>query len=569
MSPDPDLPLSFPDGPKLELDELIDQLMDRAQGVKHAQGRLRTLLKAIELVTGDLSLEAVLKHVVEAACALADARYGALGVIAPDRTLERFIHHGLDDASVARIEHLPRGLGLLGALIADPHPIRLEHLGEDARSAGFPPRHPPMESFLGVPIRVRGEVFGNLYLTESRRQAFSAEDEELVGALATAAGTAISNARLYDESRRQQRWLAASAEIGSQLLAADGEDPLRTIARRASDIADADFVSVGLLTEGQSEIVIEVAVGEAAHTLLGQRFALADSLAGQAIVTGNPVMIRDAAEGVPAVAPLLGSMELGPVLVIPLQGSHELLGVLSLARRRGRSTFSAADMDMATAFADHASLALELAAARADQQRMVLLEDRDRIARDLHDHVIQELFAIGLSLQGAATLADTKAPLAERLHAEVANIDRTIRRIRTSIFELNGSATQADGMRAQVLGIAAELAPALGFSPSVAFSGPVDSTLGGSLADDVLACVREALTNVAKHASASSADVDLSVNADEVTLTIDDNGVGLGQSTRYSGLANLLARAQRRGGSLVVTPSARGGVAMHWKAPVT
>ena len=291
MAADSSAALTFPDGPKLELDELIDQLVERAQGVKQAQGRLRELLKAIELVTGDLSLEIVLRHVVEAACALGAARFGALGVIAGDGGLEQFIHVGLDAETAAAIGHLPVGHGLLGALITDPRAIRLEHIADDPRSVGFPASHPPMDSFLGVPIRVRGEVFGNLYLTESIHGGFSAEDEELVRSLAIAAGTAISNARLYDESRRQQRWLAASAEIGAKLLAPTGEDPLRMIARRASDIAEADLVTVGLVTPDQQDILVEVAVGEPGENLVGQRFALAETVAGEAIEHRAPVLL--------------------------------------------------------------------------------------------------------------------------------------------------------------------------------------------------------------------------------------------------------------------------------------
>jgi signal transduction histidine kinase len=561
--------LSFPDGPKLELDELIDQLVERANGVKAAQGRLRELLKAIELVTGDLGIEAVLRHAIEAARSLADARYGALGVIAPDGGLERFIHVGLDAETAAKIGHLPEGKGLLGALITDPHPIRLGHLADDKRSSGFPAFHPPMDSFLGVPIRVRGEVFGNLYLTESRRGQFSSEDEELVRSLAIAAGTAISNARLYDDSRRQQRWLAASAEISASLLAATGEDPLRMIARRASDIAEADIVTVGLLTPDGKEILVEVAVGTDADTLLGQRFSLDDTLAGEAIGKRAPLLLRSPADGGGRRSHLSSVMDAGPIMVLPLADSTKIVGAMSLARAKGRPVFSTADVEMAGAFADHASVALELATARSDQQRVVLLEDRDRIARDLHDHVIQQLFAIGLSLESVATMVASNQTAAERLHAGVADLDRTIRQIRTSIFELRGPIVGSGEFRQRVLAIAGELTPALGFSPRVAFAGPVDSLIAGTLADDVLACVREALTNIAKHARASSADVDVTAHAGEVTVTISDNGIGIGSSVSTSGLKNLRARAERRGGSFDVQLSAHGGAQLTWKAPIT
>jgi transcriptional regulator with GAF, ATPase, and Fis domain len=189
--------LTFPDLPRLELDQLLGQLIERAQEVIATQGRLRGLLHANQLIVGDLALPTVLRHIVEAARELVGARYVALGVISPDGGLAEFVHTGMPDDAVERIGHLPQGKGLLGALIEDPHPIRLRRITDDPRSTGFPPGHPPMSSFLGVPIRLRDEVFGNLYLSESTRGEFSAEDEDLMKALAATAAVAIENARLY------------------------------------------------------------------------------------------------------------------------------------------------------------------------------------------------------------------------------------------------------------------------------------------------------------------------------------------------------------------------------------
>jgi signal transduction histidine kinase len=564
--------LGFPDVPKLELDELIDQLIERARGVQRAQGRLRSLLRAIETITGDLSLELVLHNIVEAARELAGARYGALGVTGQDGTLDRFVHVGLDDATVARIGHLPEGKGLLGALISDPRPIRLRHMGDDPRSSGFPPQHPPMESFLGVPVHVRDEVFGNLYLADSDKGEFSAEDEELVVALALAAGTAISNARLYQESQLQQRWLEASVEIGAQLLASSGEDPLRMIARRAFGIADADLVTLGVLAPAGDDLVVEVAFGERAEELLAGHFTAEGTLAGQVLETGEASVLTNASDGDGAPSYLASVMEAGPLMVLPLRGTGAPRGVLSVVRRRGRQTFSATELAMAAGFATQASVALELADARAAEQKMVMLEDRDRIARDLHDHVIQELFSIGLSLEGvAARLAGGSGgdQLADRVRQRVEDLDRTIRRIRTSIFELRGNfAAPAEGLRKRVLEVTSELTSALGFTPHVAFSGLVDIRLDDQLSDDVLACVRETLTNVAKHAHASTASVDLALSADELTITVTDNGTGPALASRHSGIANLRARAERRGGSFDLAPGASGGSIARWKVQI-
>jgi signal transduction histidine kinase len=560
--------IRFPDVPKLELDQLIDQLVEVAAGVKRTQGRLRTLLHAIETVAGDLTTEAVLRNVVEAGCRMVSAEYGALGVIGADGGLAQFIHVGIDDATVRRIGHLPEGKGLLGALIIDPRPIRLEHISDDARSAGFPADHPPMESFLGVPIRVRGEVFGNLYLTNSAHGHFTSEDEELIKALAVAAGTAIANARLYQESRLQQRWLTASVEIGAQVLTSTGEDPLQTIARRAFDIAEADLVSVGLLTADGTEIVIETAVGEQADDLVARRFPLAGTFANKAVTEREAVLLHsaDAAELRSFASEAL---DVGPLMVLPLMRAETVRGVLALVRARGRHAFTAADLNMAAGFANHASVALELADARAAEERVILLEDRERIARDLHDHVIQELFAIGLSLEGTAAVISADHPARRRIQQRVEDLDRTIRRIRTSIFELRGAEVALPGgIRERIIAVAADLTPALGFSPSVIFGGAVDAVLTPELGDDVVACVRESLTNVARHAQASRADVDLTVAAEELTVTVTDNGVGISPGGRHSGLTNLRHRAETRGGSFDISPGTATGTRLTWKVPL-
>jgi signal transduction histidine kinase len=569
--------LQFPDLAKLELDELIDQLVDRAQGVKRAQGRLRALLHAIETITGDLSLEGVLRNVVEAACELMRARYGALGVLNPGGDgLEAFVHFGMDENAATRIGHLPQGKGLLGALIRDPRPIRLAKMTDDPRSTGFPPHHPPMDSFMGVPIHVRNQIFGNLYLADSAHGEFSGEDEQLLIALAAAAGVAISNARLYDESQRlyqesrlQQRWLEASVEIDTQMLASTGEDPLHLVARRAIEIAEADLVTVSLLSDDAEQLAVEAAYGERAADLVGRRFALAESLAGDAMRTGRPLFIDDASatDGPP---PLFAAMiDAGPMMVLPLSGSAGRRGVLTLIRFRGRPPFDAGDLSMANGFAAHASVALELADSRAAEQRVALLEDRDRIARDLHDHVIQELFAIGLSLEGAVTQLDPGSKVAERLKRRAQDLDRTIRRIRTSIFQLRGNFLDTEGgLRQRVLEVATDLTPALGFAPHVAFAGVIDLNLDADLADDALACVREALTNVARHASATTCVVDVALKDKELVVTVSDDGIGLTGSTRSSGTANLRDRAQKRGGSFEMAPNPGGGTVVTWKANI-
>lgn len=535
---------------------------------EHVLARQRGLLRAGLSLAGTHSLPVVLRQIVEAACELVHARYGALGVVDPAGGLEQFVHVGFDEDTVADIGHLPEGRGLLGASIADPRPIRLRRMAADPRSSGFPDGHPPMTSFLGVPVRVGDEVFGNLYLTERQGGEFTAEDEDLVSALAITAGVAIQNAQLYEVAQRRQDSLQAFNEVTRQLLAADGEEPLRLIARQSMRIADAEIVTVVLPTADGQRLMVEAAAGEGADELTARSAPIEGSLAGLALDSGQPVLVGDVAKDQRYLDLRLSEiMPVGPVMVVPFGGSKRARGALIFGRPIGRRPFAEADLEMATIFANHAAVALELADARADQQRIVLLEDRDRIARDLHDHSIQRLFAIGLTVQSVARGQDDPARLA-RLGRVVDDIDETIRQIRTFIFQLRGPLGPTTGtVRARLLGKAAEVGQLLDVAPQVRFTGPVDSLVPESMVDDLVAVLREALTNVARHARAGVVEVELTATTSKLCLEVTDDGVGIGQTARRSGLANLRERAKRRGGSLVLT-DARSHSATALVAPV-
>jgi signal transduction histidine kinase len=559
--------LTFPDLPRLELDQLLAQLVERAQEVMATQGRLRGLLRATQTVTSGLSLPVVLRRIAEAARELAGARYAALGVLAPEGGLAEFVHVGLDDELATQIGHLPEGKGLLGALIEDPRPIRLVRIVDDPRSCGFPPNHPPMTSFLGVPIRVRDEVFGNLYLAESVRGEFTADDEELIKALAATAATVIDNARLYEAARERGEWLQASAAIARRLLSADLDelDSLRLIAEHSRDVAHADLVTV-VLPDDDGDLRVEVAVGAGAESVCGLRMPREGSLSGRVFATGTALRMAAHDERADLQTAIPDALDAGPVLVVPLVGSHSTHGVLSVVRRRCRTAFTAEDLAMATGFANQASVALELARARSEQQRAALLDERERIAADLHDHVIQRLFASGLSLQAlAATLGPGRAT--ERVLATVADLDATISQIRTAIFALQQAPqAPARGLRGRVLDVVTQVTPALGFEPAVRFSGLLD-TVSTALTDDLLAVLREALTNTARHAHATTVDVELTATRDRVTLGVRDNGTGIADTTRRSGLANLRHRAELHGGDLTVD-SSPDGTRLIWNVPV-
>lgn len=524
--------------------------------------RLRSLLQASQSVVEQLDLSAVLRRIVDVAVELVGARYGALGVIAPNGGLEQFIHVGMPDGLAERIGHLPVGRGLLGALIDDPRPIRLARLGDDDRSVGFPEGHPPMDSFLGVPVRVRGTVFGNLYLTEPAAGAFSGEDEELLSALAATAGIAIENARLFEETQRHQRWSAGTAEISAALLSERADDPRALLADRLAAIADADLVCV--VVPGSSDtLLVDTARGVLADQVRGLVFPASAAVCGRSLESGQPFLTSGAA-GHPD-----GAILIGPAMVIPLRTSGRPDGVLTASRRAGRPGFSASELEMATDFVAQAGVALELARGRAARQRLAVLEDRSRIARDLHDQVIQRLFAAGLGLQAiAGTVAEPD--LRNRILDQVTALDAAISEIRTAVFALSAQLhPDRPSVRHRILDLLAELGPLFENPPRITFSGPIDLLTPDALADDLVVVLREGLTNVLRHAEASESTVSVGVAGDTITVEISDDGVGPLGAERSSGLANLEARARNWQGALALTAIDTGGSLLRWSGQLT
>jgi signal transduction histidine kinase len=555
-------PLAFPDAPRGRLDRVISELVSSAQEVLATQGRLRSLLQASRLVSSELELPVVLRQIIAAAVELVGARYGAIGVIAPDGSLAQFIHVGMPGEVVGQIGHLPEGHGLLGALIEEQEPIRLEHLRDDPRSSGFPAHHPPMESFLGVPVRVRGAVYGNLYLSERVDGPFTEEDQELLIALAGTAGAAIDHARLFDESQRRQRWSAASAEVTAALLSENTEDSLAILADRVAGLAEADLVCVSL-PAGGSTMTIAVARGSLADSFAGATFDAEGTVAAQALEGGQPVL-----SDVDLVSPVDPSVTLGPTMAIPFSSADSPTGVLTVSRLPGRAGFTAADLDMAADFAAQASVALRLASVRADRDRLAVLEDRGRIARDLHDHVIQRLFGAGLSLQAVAGSVTDPAVRA-RIGQQVDALDAAIAEIRTAIFTLGTTAdSDAPVLRHRVVDVLAEMADLFEESPRLTFTGAVDLMVGKALADDIVAVVREGLSNVARHAAATQTSISIAVAAERVAVLIEDDGRGIRSGSRSSGTGNLEKRALARGGTFTLTGGESGGTVLRWDVPL-
>jgi signal transduction histidine kinase len=556
------LELTFPDVPRLELENVIEQMTARAQDVLRAQGRLRALLRANAMIAADLSLPVVLRHIVEAARDLVDARYAALGVVARDATLEQFVHTGMDAALVQRIGALPRGRGLLGHLINYPAPVRVADLSQHPASVGFPAGHPPMGSFLGVPIRVRDEVFGNLYLTDSWHGEFSLEDEQLVVALAASAGIAIQNARLYEDSERRRRWQAISTET-TQLMFTSSQQPLEIVLQQGMKAADGDLALLGITDDG--EVVRIAAVVGALAEQMDVPLRMADSVAAPVLLEGKPVLIEDYAAASKARAVLANAI--GSVMIAPLTTAAGQQAALAVGRLAGRPRFSQADLDQLVDFAHHGGIALELDRARADREHLQQLEDHERIAADLHDHVIQELFATGMGLEGMVHGLD-RPDQQNRVLGYVERIDATIRRVRTSIFQLSHPDRDESSLQQRLLEILEQERPALGFSIHLEFSGPL-RLIDIALREDAYAVVREALSNIAKHAHATSAALLVRVADDLLTIQVTDNGRGIGNPTRSSGLANLRRRAATHHGSLDISQPAGGGSQLSWTARIT
>jgi signal transduction histidine kinase len=566
--PGPAFSMDPDDDQRLSVELLMSQLVEQASLIMTAQERLRRLLTANRSIVQELSLPAVLRRIVETARDVAGARYAALGVIGADGLLEQFLHVGMDEEAVRAIGELPKGRGVLGALIENPKPIRLTRIANDPRSSGFPDGHPGMNTFLGVPIRSRDSVFGNLYLTDRTDGGpFTAEDEELVLALAATAGIAIENARLYEESRRRQEWLRASGEISRQLLDPEAEysETLHRIATSVKRLAAADVVTLVRPTEDGGQLEVVVATGAAERELVGLRYQKRDSIAWQAMQEGRGVRI-EAVDQKPAVyLHLRPYVPVSQAMALPLRGEIGPRGAIVAGRIMPHAAFTEADLDMAETFAGQAAIALELSDARANQQRLGVLEDRDRIASDLHDHVIQRLFAAGLSLQSLASTANDEV-LEHRLTRTVDELDETIRQIRTTIFALQEDSSRS--LRGTALEVVDQLAPLLPVRPDVQLVGPLDTISDDVIIGDVAAVLRESLTNVAKHAQAAKIRVRVQADGQRLTLTVTDNGVGLGQSTRRSGLANLNRRAERHGGEFDVRNAPEGGLRLQWSIPL-
>jgi signal transduction histidine kinase len=541
---------------RLRLDELLADLVERVQELQGQRQRLRVLLDDVVAIASGLSLEETLRRLVEAARELVDARYAALGIVAELGGLRALVTSGSDPETETAIGHLPEGHGIL----------------RDMASAS-PAGHPPTRSFLGVPISVREKVFGNLYLTaKTARPGFSEDDEQLVLALAGAAGIAIENARLYEQAELRQRWLRAGVEVSHRLLASADDPDLSIIASTALDVAGDDLVALWMPVGGPSHsaadagLVCRAAAGVRTEKLPGTVAAPGASLSHEVMRQSRPRVVADVgAHG--SAWHLAAAPPVQSALMLPLIAESGPLGVLVLARSRSRPPPSSDEVDMAQGFSNQVALALALVSRQEDRRKLAVFADRDRIARDLHDHVIQQLFASGLSLQGLAMTLDPEA--ASKIDQVAQSLDDTIGDLRRAIFSLRLPEVSDRGLRARLVAVVGQ-ATAAGLSePRLRLDGPMDAAVPQKVADDAIAVVREALSNATRHANATHVDVKVSFREGALSVSVTDNGVGLPATlTRRSGLRNLRSRAEARHGSFDIDSPAGGGTALLWQVPV-
>jgi signal transduction histidine kinase len=530
--------------------------------------RAERLLDTGLALAAELSLPALLQRLVDLAVELTNAHYGAVGVLSSDGVeLSDFITSGLSQQERTAIGELPHGRGILGVLIREPTVLRIQDIGRDPRSTGFPPNHPPMRSFLGAPIRAHGRVFGNIYLTDKQgAQEFTEDDEAAILILATQAGVAIANAQLYNELQLRERWLDSVREVSTTLLAGDTpRAALQLVAQHARELGNADMATISV-PEGDGLRII-IADGAGADQLLDVEVPLSGSLSAEVIRTERTLVVADASRS-PLTQPMVSTAGVGPMILVPLALRTSTAGVLAVGRTAGRPRFGTADIPLLESFAEQASLALEYARALSELSRLGMIEDRERIARDLHDGVIQSLFAVGIGLQGtAAVVGDVR--LADRIQQFVTEIDRVIGDVRSYIFGLRPTSLSAGNLTNTLEQIAHETEERTGVTVIVDVDGSLEAPLSHGLAE-VIHIVREALSNVGRHAAATTCRVSLRRDGSSAVIEVDDDGRGFDRESTLTGLGmgNLAERAAAIGGILEVDSEPGRGTTIRVTVPL-
>lgn len=558
----------------LDLEDLLAEIRRRAAGAQASQDRMSGLLDAVVAMSADLDLGTVLLRIVESACRVVHSRYGALGVVDElSGQLVEFVTHGLARDERESIGEAPCGRGVL-ADITRGGAVRIDDIAEHPESVGYPPNHPIMKTLLAVPIQVRAKRFGTLYVTDRIDGApFDADDEAVLAALAAAAGVAIENAQLFRRARRHQEWTEAIGELTQTLLEGRHERAaLARMVKRARDLGNAELAMMAV-DDGTGRLVIQAAEratpadgssGSPAplgQLLEGSRWRLLLASRVPLLLVSQP---GDAAGGELS-AELRGRFALpghGATALVPITVGEVEVGLIALAWNLEHQLEATETMEMLTTFGKQMGLAIEAARAQRQRARTTVLEDRDRIARDMHDHVIQRLYAAGLSLQAAGRVTD--GWLATKLDGAVADLDAAVKDIRHAIFELNHPIPEG-GLGPELEALVEKAGEGFGFVPNLAIEGLL-SEIPFELEADVVAVVREALSNSVRHARASDADVRVST-LEDLVITVTDNGVGIAPGAPRRGLTNLAERARARGGGCRIV-AMDPGTRVVWSVPL-
>ena len=508
------------------------------------------LLDAVVAIGSDLDLESVLRRIIDTACAITEAKYGFLAVLGDDGRITDYVTHGMTAGQVAHIRQLPEAVGLLGEITHARGPVRVDAIAEHPGAAGFPRHHPAMHTFLGVPVRIGDHVFGNLYLTEKRDgRHFTSADAARVEALAGAAGYVIDNARAFALSEMRRKWVRASAQVSERLQSGDMRAALDLVVSGARAACEASLAVLVAPTPGGPPDLL-ASDGTDGVDVAEWLARWGDDLA--LLGSSTPLLVRPEEAA-------------GTVVLVWMRTMIARRGVLLVRLPNGRGSIDEATAEMIRVFADQASMAFDRAQSVSDRQELLLIAERERIARDLHDVVIQRIFATGLQLQGLrGHVADPAVQ--SRLADAVADLDATIRDIRTSIFELNQR--RHGSLRAELADLAVGYTPILGFAPRLRTSGPVDTLVPDVVGQQMLSVLREALSNVAQHAGAQACHVRVDTDGETATLVVDDDGRGVHAERVESGLRNARMRAEERGGAMTVAGRPEGGTRLTWRVPL-
>jgi signal transduction histidine kinase len=551
---------------------LIGQVHQELGELLAAHDQMEHLLRAIITVTSDLELDATLHHIVTAAIELTPARYGALAVHGgADGAWTRFIHAGMDAETVERIGRPPVGKGVLGVPLDEIPALRLDDLTTHPAAIGLPEHHAPLRAFLGVPIKIRGTVVAGLYLADDQpSQTFTEADEVTARTLAAAAAVAIQHAELFEHARVSAEWMRASREIITALLS--GVDPhqrsLQRIAEQVRKLTDAEQAIVlvptyaDLGTDEIDTLIVSAAVGLHAGEVIGQCVPVEGSTSGGVFRSGTPVITESLRHPIPAFTDV-GER---PAIVMPLRADGTVVGVIAVARSAGQQPFDDSYLQLVSDFAHHAAIALTVASGREHARELAILADRERIAHDLHDQVIQRLFAVGMDVQGTIARANSREVI-ERLNRTVDDLQATIEEIRTAIFQLQSPTARDGGFRRRIQNVIADLTQNRNIVTSLHMSGPM-TAIGTELAQHAEAVLAEAVSNAVRHSGATRLTIEVTV-ADELSIDVRDNGHGIpADNQRQSGLANMRRRAEQVGGTCRFTSPPEGGTVVHWTAPL-